>query len=96
MKLIEATYEQLHELMELIINEKIKGTFEQNWVSKEHCIADIHFEVGLKGYDGDIDNYDAIYWYFTGKARASDAVEGKNNKEEHKEEPKNEKKDVKT
>ena len=87
MKLIEATYEQLCKLMELMINDKFPRDPHELWENNEELIIDIQNQLYFdKGYDGDKDNYDAIYWYF----------KGKNNKEEPKKEHKNEPKPIKT
>lgn len=43
-------------------------------------IIDIKTQAEYNKYDGNIDNYDELYWYFTGKARASDAVKGINDR----------------
>ena len=77
MKLIEIENQKLYELFELIINEKLQHDFDYYWISKEDCIRDIIDFAQQEGYDGDMDNYDAIYWYF----------KGKRDKEKPKEEP---------
>ena len=40
MKLIEATYEQLCELMELMINDKFPGDPHEAWENNEELIYD--------------------------------------------------------
>ena len=67
MRLSEATPEKLQELFELIINEKLQHDFSYYWNSQEEFYYDIRECAKQEGYDGDLDNYDAMYWYFKGK-----------------------------
>ena len=66
MKLLESTYEKLCEITELIINWKFSSDPHEIWETNEELIADIKMQEQFNKYDGDIDNYDTIYWYFKG------------------------------
>ena len=81
MKLSEIDNQKLFQLFELIINEKLAHDFNHYWTSKEDCIRDIIDFAQQEGYNGDMDNYDAIYWFFKGKRNNS-------TQEEHQNEPK--------